>query len=160
MPIYMKIDGIKGQVATKGFEEAIALDSAQFGASRHLGTFTGTAREVGTPTLNEVVIGKMLDSSSTALFRNSLLGDPLGKVELFFTRDKGGGEQEAYLTITLEQVLITNYSLGGSSGVDAPHETLALNYLTIHYLSVWRGGDYGAGGEDEFGYDMAAMSSM
>jgi type VI secretion system secreted protein Hcp len=160
MPIYMKIDGIKGQVSTKGYEESIALESAQFGASRNLGTFTGTSREVGTPNISEIVVTKMLDSASTALFRNSLLGDPFPMVELFFTRDKGGGEQEAYLKITLEQVLITSYSLSGSSGVDAPMESLSLNFLTVEYAATWRGGDYGAGGEDEFGYDMSTMSSL
>lgn len=160
MPIYMKIEGIKGQVMTKGFEETIALTSVSHGLTREIKSFTGTSREVASPTLSEMAVTKVHDSSSVALFRNSLLGDPFPKVEIFFCRDKGGGEVEAFLTVTLEQVLITSYSLSGASEGDAPMESLTLNFLKITFAGTWRGADYGAGGEDEFGYDMQTMSAL
>jgi type VI secretion system secreted protein Hcp len=160
MPIYMKIDGIKGQVMTKGFEEHISLESAQYGTNRHLKSFSGTVREISAPSVSDMVITKVLDSSSTALFRNSVFGDAFPVVEVFFCRDKGGGEVEAYLTVTLEHVLITSYSISAHGGGDAPMESLSLNFLKVNHKATWRGGDYGAGGEDEFGYDMQTMSSL
>ncbi|MCX7888221.1 MAG: type VI secretion system tube protein Hcp [Rhodobacteraceae bacterium] len=156
----MKIDGIKGQVKTTGFEDEISLESVQWGTNRHVASFTGTAREVSAPTLSEVVCTKFLDSSSMALQKNALFGDPLPLVELHFVRDKGGGESEAYLTFKLGQVLVTSYSISHSSGSDVPMESLSLNFLTIENKQSWRADDYGGGGEDDASYDLRTKASV
>jgi len=160
MPIYMKIDGIKGQVQTTGFEDQISLESAQWSTGRAVASFTGTSREVSAPTLSEISCAKYLDSSSQALLKNSLFGDALPLVEINFVRDKGGGESEAYLTYKLKDVLVTSYSISHSSGGDVPMESFSLNFLTIETKQSWRGGDYGSGGEDDASYDLRTKSSV
>lgn len=158
MPIFMKIDGVKGQVQVTGFEEQISLDSAQWGVGRGIGTFTGTAREVSSPSVSEIVCSKQMDSSSMAILRNATFGDPLPEVVISFVRDKGQGEVEAYVTYTLSNVLVSSYSVSHSSGSEAPMESFALNFLIVKIDQTWRGGDYGAGGEDEFSFDLGKMA--
>jgi type VI secretion system secreted protein Hcp len=158
MPIYMKIDGIKGQVQTTGFADQIAIESLSWGTSRNVSSFTGTAREVSSPNFSEVSCMKMFDSSSQAIFRNAMFGDPLPEVVISFVRDKGQGEVEAYLETTLKNVLVTSYQVSHSSGQDAPAESFSLNFTVISNHQTWRGGDYGSGGEDDASYDMGTMA--
>jgi type VI secretion system secreted protein Hcp len=158
MPIYMKIDGVKGLVQTTGYEDQIALDSLSWGTNRNVSSFTGSAREVSSPHFTEVSCMKTLDSSSQALFRNAMFGDPIPEVVISFIRDKGAGEVEAYLVTTLQNVLITNYQLSHGGG-DVPSEAFSLNFTVIKNKQTWRATDYGAGGEDEAGYDLAKMTT-
>jgi type VI secretion system secreted protein Hcp len=160
MPIYMKVDGIKGQVVATGYEDQISLESCQWGVARSVSSFTGTSREVSSPMLAEFVCSKVLDSSSQAIARNATFGDPLPSLEIAFVRDAGGGSLESYLTYTLENVLITNYSISGASGLDAPMESFSLNALIVKAHQTWRGGDYGQGGEDDYSYSIATKASV
>jgi type VI secretion system secreted protein Hcp len=158
MPIYMKIEGVKGLVQTVGFEDQISLDSISWGTSRAVSSFTGSAREVSSPSFSEVSCMKTFDSSSQAIYRNAMFGDPIPEVVISFTRDKGAGEVEAYLVTTLENVLVTSYQLSHGGG-DVPQEAFSLNFTVIKNKQTWRGTDYGAGGEDESGYDLATMTT-
>ena len=159
MPIYMKIEGVKGLVQTTGYEDQISIDSLSWGTSRNVSSFTGSAREVSSPNFSEVSCMKTLDSASQALFRNAMFGDAIPEVVISFTRDKGAGEVEAYLVTTLANVLVTNYQLSHSGGGDVPTESFSLNFTVIKNKQTWRGTDYGAGGEDEAGYDLAKMTT-
>jgi type VI secretion system secreted protein Hcp len=160
MPIYMKIEGITGLVKTTGFEDQISLESVQWGSGRGVSSFTGTSREVSSPSISEMVITKVLDSASQALTRNAVFGDALPLVTISFVRDKAGGEMEAYMTYDLEQTLITSYSVSASSGSDAPMESLSLNFLLIKVHQAWRGDDYGDGGSDDFSYDIRTKAPV
>ena len=85
MPIYMGIfekphvldRKFRGEVKAKGYEGWIQLQSAQLGTNRNITTSTGrgTNREASAPAIQEVVITKLQDSVSTALYRETLGGE-------------------------------------------------------------------------------------
>ncbi|MFN0113206.1 MAG: Hcp family type VI secretion system effector [Paracoccaceae bacterium] len=160
MPIFMKIDGVKGAVQAVGYEEHIALDSIQYGVGRGVSSFTGTSREVSSPSFSEISCSKTLDSASQPIFRNAMFGDAIDEIKIFFVRDKTMGELEAYLTITLQNVLVTNYSISHSSGGDVPSESFSLNFMIHHHEQTWRSDDYSEGGEDESSYDLSQMKPI
>ena len=84
MPIYMGIfekphvldRKFRGGVKAKGYEGWIELQSAQLGTNRNVTFFTGrrTDRKASAPATQELVITKLQDSVSTALFREALDG--------------------------------------------------------------------------------------
>ena len=84
MPIYMGIfeklhvldRKFRGEVKAKGYEGWIELQSAQLGTNRNITTSTGrgTNREASAPATQEIVITKLQDSVSTALYREALDG--------------------------------------------------------------------------------------
>ena len=84
MPIYMGIfekphvldRKFRGEVKAKGYEGWIQLQSAQLGTNRNITTPTGrgTNREASAPATQEIVITKLQDSVSTALYKESLRG--------------------------------------------------------------------------------------
>ena len=155
MPIYMKIEGVKGGVQTVGFEDQIELTSLQWGVGRGISAYTGTARNPSSPSLSEITVTKVTDASSMSLVRNATFGDPIPLIEISMTRDKGGGDQEAYLIIKIESVLISGFSI--SSGGDFPSESVSLNYLKIAMDQNWRATDYSEGGNDEYKFDLQTM---
>ena len=144
MPIYMKYDGIDGQVTSAGHEKWIELESCQLGVNRMITSPSGRGanREASAPSVSEIVVTKVLDESSTNLLRESLWGKGK-KVEIDFTRTGTDKTQTPYLKLTLENVLLSGLSM--SSGGDRPTESLSLNFTKIEMVNL----DSKATGEDD-----------
>jgi type VI secretion system secreted protein Hcp len=138
MPIYMNFGGstppeIRGNVTESNHVGWIELESAQFGVARNKTAPTGR-REDDRPATSEIVVTKVHDVSSTGLFRESLQGKGKKVVIDFVKTDKG--KPEVYLTITLTDVLVSSYNVGGHGGSgpkNLPMESLTLNYAKVEY---------------------------
>jgi type VI secretion system secreted protein Hcp len=135
MPIYMKIAEIPGEVAAEGHKNEIAIGSFQFGVGIGVeaptaGSGTGK-RSTSAASFSEAVVSKTLDNSSGKFMETLASGTSLPKVEIFFVlatgKDKTG--DDTYMTITLEDVFVSGYSL--SSGGDMPTESVSLNYAKV-----------------------------
>jgi len=140
MPIYMGIfekphvldRKFRGGVKAKGYEGWIQLQSAQLGTNRNITTSTGrgTNREASAPAIQEVVITKLQDSVSTALYRETLGGE--GKlIVIAFVKEDG----TSYTTIVMQNTMISSYSVSGHGGVtdSRPTESLSLNFANITF---------------------------
>jgi type VI secretion system secreted protein Hcp len=123
-PIYMKYDGIDGDVTVPGVTNAIQVLSFSGGHSRTNGA--------AAPALHEIVITKQLDKTSPLLALRAASGQSIPKGVL--TCRKAGSTNE-YYTITLEEVFITSYQVGGggSAGDTVPTESIAMNYNKIEW---------------------------
>jgi type VI secretion system secreted protein Hcp len=135
MSAYIKFEVVKkGESLAKGHEGSsgwIEINSVQFGANRNISTPVGASskREASAPKISEIMITKTLDSTSTALFQESVIGKS-GKVDIHLT-ETGSDKLQTYLELTLTNVLISGYSV--SSGGDRPVESLTLNFTKIEY---------------------------
>jgi len=140
MPIYMGIfekphvldRKFRGGVKAKGYEGWIQLQSAQLGTNRNITTSTGrgTNREASAPTTQEIVITKLQDSVSTALYKEALYGE--GKlIVIAFVKEDG----TSYTTIVMQNTMISSYSVSGHGGVtdSRPTESLSLNFANITF---------------------------
>jgi type VI secretion system secreted protein Hcp len=138
MPIYMKYEGVDGSVTSAGHEKWIELESCQLGLARHItgATGRGTNREASVPAISEIVVTKNQENSTTGLFRMSLHGEGK-KVKIDFTKtDKD--KFETYLSVELENTLISNFSVSGHGGDGhaRPMESLALNFTNITLTTI------------------------
>jgi type VI secretion system secreted protein Hcp len=140
MPIYMGIfekpnvldKSFRGGVKAKGYEGWIELQSAQLGTHRNTTNTTGRGsnREATAPSNQEIVITKVQDSVSTALFREALDGN--GKlIVVAFVKEDG----TTYMKIVLQNTLIASYNVSGHGvGVHSrPTESLSLNFTNITF---------------------------
>lgn len=137
MPIFMKYDGIKGQVKAPGFEGWIELNSCQMGVHRNVSTSSGHGgnREASTPAVSEIVCTKNQDASSADLFKAALAGEGK-KVDIAFCKTSTDGKKyEKYMSVELENTLVSSYNLSGHGGPagDSPMESLSLNFTKITY---------------------------
>jgi type VI protein secretion system component Hcp len=109
------------------------LQTVDFSINRDVGITRGggaAKRHRSVPMLSTVVCAKLLDSASTALF-NAALGAVPEAAEVTISCCKAGekGKPEAYMVITLKDVLCTEFGFGGGGG--NPTESLALDWSEI-----------------------------
>lgn len=126
-PIYMKFDGIDGEANVPGVVNGIELQSFSVGHSR--------SNITAPPVLQEIVFVKVLDKSTPKLAESCATGRHIPQAIL--TCRKAGGSTNDYYTITLEDCLISSYSVSGGgasgSGEPMPTESISLNYTKIEW---------------------------
>ncbi|WP_165252425.1 Hcp family type VI secretion system effector [Paludisphaera soli] len=137
MPIYMKIEGVKGSAVGK-YKDWIELSSAQLSSGRSVNSAAGRGvnREASAPSLSEIVVTKSNDIASTQLFQLSLRGEGKKVVIHFVGKDSKG--EVPYMALELENALISSYSVSGHGGTagDRPMESLSLNFTKITYSTT------------------------
>lgn len=131
MPIYMKYGTIDGGVTAAGLKGWIELESFTWGV-------TNTRSVTGGSHLNvsDITIDKMVDKASVPLLKQLVFGKPTNGVMMKFYK-LIRTVQTLYLEITLDNTLVSSYSLGaeGGSGGAPARESLSLNFakLNIQY---------------------------
>lgn len=153
MAIYMKFDGIEGNVTAKGHEKWIELESIQFGVGRSITFKTGNSsdREATAPQVGEVTVSKSMDPASPKLFAEGCYGKSK-KVEIHLCKTDQG-QLQTYMEYVLENVLVSGYSL--SSTGERPNETLSLNFTKVEMKFVPWKDDHTKAAPITAGYDTA-----
>ena len=134
MPIYMKFEGIEGNVSAHNYKNWIELQSFGNGLSRNVQSVVGAAgeREAGQPTFTEVTITKEHDQSTGKLLRECVANTRGKKVEIDFVAT----DEQVWMKIELEKVIITQQSLAatGESSHGGMIETYSLSFGKILYV--------------------------
>ena len=158
MAVYMKIDGVKGKVTSKGHEEWIDVNSMQWGVGRAISSAVGTSadREASKPSISEVSVTKMMDESSPLIFTEACIGK--GKKVLIDLCTVGSDQIETYMSYELEECMISSYSV--SSGGDRPSESISLSFtkMTMKFTPYDKNGK--AESPLPAGYDMATGTKV
>ena len=130
MPIYLRLDGIKGQATAQGFEGQIEVASFSHSVARPLAVATAsTGTQVGPPTLSEITLTKLTDASSVPLLKAFFVGKPILTGRISFTR----ADREnliAYLSLELANVWITSIATSSDEGLPVEQLSLAAERLT------------------------------
>ena len=131
MAIYLDYEGIKGNVTADGYKDHIAVESVQFGVGRGISMEAGNLsnRESTRPSLSEITLSKAADNSVTAIFKEAVTGSAGKKVVIKFVRT-GADKVQEYMDYTLEDCLVSNYSISASSEGE-PMESVSLSYSKI-----------------------------
>ena len=136
MPIYMGVfdapnvlsKDFRGSVTAKGYEGWIELKSANVRAQRSIAA-AGNGGGTGKSTASEIVIYKLMDSTSGALFRESSWGK--GKLVVIAFVRRG----QPTMTMILRDTLVSDRGMAGHDGIarSEPTESLTLNFTQITY---------------------------
>jgi type VI secretion system secreted protein Hcp len=148
-----KFGDIKGEVGIDQFTDQIELHSFQWGVGVGVSTpsqSTNNERSASMPSFSEATVTKAFDLSSCQFMQKCVTGDEM-KVELTFLKS-AGGENKAYMTVVMENVLISGFSL--SSGGDMPSESISLNYTKFQVTYISQSANSDLAGKDKFGWDL------
>ena len=132
--ILMKIDGIEGTSNVKDHEGWIQLETLDWSVGRNISMDSGQAKDRTTDLVHaqEIVVTKYMDSTSAKLFEAA--GGTEGKaVDIHFLAG-AGKEAPTHSEWVLENALISNYAISGSS--DTAMETISLNFTKIELSSI------------------------
>lgn len=129
MPIYMKFDGIDGEVA----DGTIEIESFSWGVSHQLAGGGGGGGR-GKVVFQDFHFVKSCDKSSPKLFEYCATGKhiPKGALMIRESPTRQGGRSH-YLKITLQDCLISSYQISGNShGSPMPSDEVVLQYQKFH----------------------------
>lgn len=159
MAIYMKFDGIDGDVTAKGYEKQIEVDSFQFGVGRAISMDAGSAanRSSGRPSLSEITVTKRMDKSSFGIMKEVLSGSDGKKVKISVV-EISKDQLKEYVGYELEEVMVSGYSVS-TGGEGSPSESISLSYAKITASFTAADKSNKAGTPQRVSYDLATAKA-
>jgi len=150
---------IVGESADKaqGAKGDIDVLAWSWGMSQSGTTHMGSGGGAGKANFQDLSFTKYVDAASNALMISLAKGTHIPKVTLL-ARKAGEGQQK-YLTIDMEQVLVTSVSTGGSGGEDRLTENITLNFAKVKFAYAPQSKTGTKGGDKEFTWDIAGNAA-
>ncbi len=148
----LEIDGIKGESTDKEFKGHIDIESFSWGISNSGNMAAGGGGGAGKASFSDVTFSKNVDLSSPKLAYHCASGAHIKKATLHVR--KQGKDQKEYYTILLEEMIVSSFQSGGSSGNPILHETFGLNFTKIKFVYKEQKPDGSLGTAPEFSYDV------
>lgn len=144
---YMKIDGIPGETTDSNHQDWIEILNVHYTFEQNV---SGTASSAGGATagrvnFHDLHVSKYIDKASPKLMEACASGQHFKTVTIDIHR--AGGKQVKYLTLKLEEVIISQLSAGTSQQAEFPSEDLLLNYgrISMSYVQQKRSDGQGSG---------------
>jgi type VI secretion system secreted protein Hcp len=127
---FLKIDGIQGESKADKHKDEIDIESFSWGATQS-GTFAvGGGGGAGKVSMQDFHFTMGVNKASPALFLACAQGDHIHKAVL--TCRKAGKEQQEFMKVTMNDVLVSSFQTGGSGGSDVvPTDQISLNFAKI-----------------------------
>jgi len=130
--MFLKITGeeVKGESKDSKHGGEIDVLAWSWGMTQSGSFHVGGGGGAGKVNIQDISITKYIDAATPNLMKACAAGTHFGNALL--TVRKAGGEQEEYLTIAMEKVLVSSVSTGGSGGEDRLTENVTLNFAKVH----------------------------
>jgi type VI secretion system secreted protein Hcp len=150
---------IKGESIDKdqGPKGDIDVLAWSWGMSQSGTTHMGGGGGSGKASFQDLSFTKYVDSATNALMTALAKGTHVDKVELMVR--KAGEGQKKYIFITMEQVLVTSISTGGSGGEDRLTENVTLNFAKVNFAYTPQNAKGTVAGDKTFAYDIAGNAA-
>lgn len=150
--IFVKFNGIDGESKDAAHKGEVDVLSWSWGMSQSGSMHTGTAG--GKASVNDMMITKMVDKSSPILKLQCFNAKRVDEVKL--SAYKMGEEPLEYVTITMNDVLISGITDSGENGAEGLIENVSLNFAKVKYEYQPQGKDGKAdGGKVEMAWNIA-----
>jgi type VI secretion system secreted protein Hcp len=117
---YLQIPGVPGESTSPDYKDAIDVLAWSWGVANQIDIGSvGSGGGAGKATFAPLKVIKSIDSATPALLTNATTGQHFNSMTLTATRlDGKTAVEEPYMRMTLETVLISNVSHGGTAGPD------------------------------------------
>lgn len=151
--MFIKIDGIKGESQDDSHGEEIDVLAWSWGMSQSGSTHTGGGGGAGKVSIQDISFTKWVDKSSPNLMLACSNGKHFKKALL--TVRKAGENPVEYIKITMENVLVSSVSSGGSQGEEKLTENVTLNFSKVKHEYTPQAADGSAEAAVEYAWDIA-----
>jgi type VI secretion system secreted protein Hcp len=156
---FLKIDGVEAESGDDKHKGEIEVESFSWGEVQSGSAGRGGGAGAGKVQPQDFSFVKKLDKSSPVLLIGCAIGQHY-KTAVLTARKAGGGQQD-YLKITMEDVLISSYQVGGSAHGDVvPTDQVSLNFAKLEMTYKEQKADGSLSGEVKQKYDFAANKKV
>jgi type VI secretion system secreted protein Hcp len=152
--MFLKLEPIKGESQDDKHKDEIDVLSWSWGMSQGGTMHTGGGGGAGKVSVQDLTFTHWVDLSSSSLMQACATGKHFNKATLVVR--KAGEEPLEYITLTLDDVIVTNVHTGGSQGEEKLTENVTLNFRKFKYEYKEQATSGKAGASPNFGFDIAA----
>jgi type VI secretion system secreted protein Hcp len=128
--IFLKLDGIKGEAQDAKHPQWIDVLSWSWGMTQSGTTHMGPGGGGGKVAVQDLQITKYVDAASPNLEKFCANGKHIANGELLVR--KAGENPLEYLSIKMEEIIVTGVSMGGHGTEDRFTEHVTLNFAQFH----------------------------
>jgi type VI secretion system secreted protein Hcp len=156
---FLKIDGVESESTDDKHKGEIDCMSFSWGQVNTGTSGHGAGAGAGKVQPQDFSFTKKLDKASPVLMNACATGQHFKKAVL--TARKAGGGQQEYLKITMEDLMVTSYQVGGSAeGDPVPIDQVSVNFAKLEMSYKEQKSDGSLGGEAKQAYDYAANKKI
>jgi type VI secretion system secreted protein Hcp len=119
---------IDGESTDAKHKNEIDVMSWSLGCSQDMASY-GAGTGAGKVNFNDFNFATAYSKASPELMLKCSTGEPID--EVIFVARKAGKEQQEYLKITMNEVLVKSISTSGAGGPELPTESIALGFAKI-----------------------------
>lgn len=133
MSLYLKIEGLSGNVTSGKYSGFMHVQSYSWGFSIPVSGGGGTGANRQTPgkvAMSPLHLTKVQDSQTAVLMQKAFDGTPFGTANVVVTRMNKGAEVEM-CRYDMESVILQDYQTGGSEDGGNPTESMSLNFAGV-----------------------------
>ena len=153
MDMFIKIGALKGEARDTTHKEEIDVLAWSWGLSNSGSAQQGSGAGAGKVNVQDLSFTKYIDKSSPDLMLACCNGKHFDKATL--TVRKAGEKPLEYLQITIEDLIVTSVSTGGSGGEDRLTENVSLNFARVKVSYKEQTPTGGVGDKPEMGWNIA-----
>jgi type VI secretion system secreted protein Hcp len=128
---FLKIAGVDGESEDGTHAKSINVLAWSWGCSQSGTTHLGAGSGAGKVNVQDISVTKYVDSSSNALLKACCNGKHYPDAKL--TVRKAGENPLEYIKITMNDLIVTSVSTGGSGGEEMLTENISLNFAKFKY---------------------------
>ena len=154
--MFMKIATITGESVDKVHAGEIDVLAWSWGLSNSGTTHSGTGGGSGKANVQDLSFTNYVDGASNALLLSCSNGQHLASAVLTVRKAGGKGAPVEYIVLTMNEVLVSSVSTGGSGGEDRLTENVTLNFAKVTFAYTPQKADGTADAAKTMTYDIAA----
>jgi type VI secretion system secreted protein Hcp len=152
--MFIKIGNIEGESKDDKHAKEIDVLAWSWGLSQSGNAHLGTGAGSGKVSVQDISITKYVDKATTPLILAASKGTHYDKAVL--TVRKAGDSPLEYIKITLEDLIVSSLSTGGSGGEDRLTENVSLNFAKFKVEYTEQDAKGGAGKTSTAAWDIPA----
>lgn len=156
--MFLKLGDIEGEAQDHAHKGSIDVLAWGWGCSNSGTMHTGMGGGSGKVSVQDLSVTKYVDKSSCNLLLKCCNGKHYE--DALLTVRKSGETPIEYVKITMNKVMVTSVSSGGSGGQDRVTENISLNFKTVKVEYTPQEYDGSAGATMDMGWDIEANVSL
>jgi type VI secretion system secreted protein Hcp len=152
--MFLKLDPIKGESHDDKHKDEIDVLSWSWGLNQTGSQHFSGGGGAGKVSVHDLHFTHWADKSTAYLIKACATGEHIAKGVL--TVRKAGKDPLEYIKVTLEEIIVSSVTPGGTHGDERLTENVSLNFRKFKYEYTAQTDKGGAGATAQFAYDISA----
>jgi type VI secretion system secreted protein Hcp len=157
--MFLKLEPIKGEATDSKHKDEIDVLSFNWGLNQTGSQHHSLGGGAGKVTVHDLHFTHWADKSTAYLIKACTKGEHIQK-GILTVRKAGGDQALEYIKITMEDIIVSSVTPGGTMGDERLTENVSLNFRKFKYEYTAQTEKGGGGATAQFHYDIAGNKEL